>query len=189
GLAEYPELCDRAAGILQELKLSLERSLDSYAKVRRTICHSNPGAAQGGDLLLGRTGAAADDRARVAHALAGRRRLACDEGGDRLGHVRFDELRSPIFCVAADFAHYQDGFCLRIGLKHLEQVDEGRADDRIAADPHACRLAEPQTRKLPDGFIGQRAAAADDSDRASLVDVPGHDADLALAGRDDAGTV
>ena len=31
--------------------------------------------------------------------------------------------------------------------------------------------------------------AADDADRAGLVDVAGHDADLALAGRDDAGAV
>ena len=43
--------------------------------------------------------------------------------------------------------------------------------------------------ELPDGFVGERAAAGDDADAAGLVDVAGHDADLAFAGGDDAGAV
>ena len=43
--------------------------------------------------------------------------------------------------------------------------------------------------QLPDGLVGQGAGAADHADAAGLVDVAGHDADLALVGRDDAGAV
>src|SRR5690606_25303463 len=50
-------------------------------------------------------------------------------------------------------------------------------------------LAEAEIGELPDGLVGERAAAAHDADLASLVNVAGHDADLALAGRDDAGAI
>ena len=55
--------------------------------------------------------------------------------------------------------------------------------------PTQVRLAEAEVRELPDGFVGERAAAAHDADGALLVDVAGHDADLAFLGRDDAGAV
>ena len=84
---------------------------------------------------------------------------------------------------------HQDGFGLRIVLEHLQEVDERGADDRIAAQADAGRLPQPQIGELPDGFVGERAAAADDADGAGLVNVAGHDADLALPRRDDAGTV
>ena len=47
----------------------------------------------------------------------------------------------------------------------------------------------PRLRQLPDGLVGQRAAAAHHADRALLVDVARHDADLALVGRDHAGAI
>ena len=47
--------------------------------------------------------------------------------------------------------------------------------------PDAGRLAEAEIGQLPDGLVGERAAAAHHADRARLVDVAGHDADLALA--------
>src|SRR5207249_533868 len=57
-------------------------------------------------------------------------------------------------------------------------------------------LAVAALGELPHGFVSERAAAADDSDRAALVDVAGRDADAAAAvrifpdaGRDEAGTV
>ena len=46
--------------------------------------------------------------------------------------------------------------------------------------PTQVRLAQAEAGQLPDGLVGERAAAADDADRARLVDVAGHDADLAL---------
>ena len=47
----------------------------------------------------------------------------------------------------------------------------------------------PRCGQLADGFVGQGAGARDDADGAGLVNVARHDADLALAGRDDAGAV
>ena len=44
-------------------------------------------------------------------------------------------------------------------------------------------------RGLKHGFVGQRAGARNDADLAGLMNCAGHDADLAGAGRDDAGTV
>jgi len=68
-------------------------------------------------------------------------------------------------------------------------VDLVGADDRIAADADAGRLAQARAGgELPDGLVGQRAGPADEADRPRRVDVAGHDADLALARRDDART-
>ena len=61
--------------------------------------------------------------------------------------------------------------------------------DRIAADADAGGLAEAHRRGLRHRLIGERAGARDDADRAALMDMAGHDADLAFAGRDHAGAV
>ena len=68
---------------------------------------------------------------------------------------------------------------LRVGLEQLEDVDEAGAVDRVAADADAGALADAQVRELPDALVGQRARAADHADAARLVDIAGHDADLA----------
>ena len=44
-------------------------------------------------------------------------------------------------------------------------------------------------RELPDGFIGQRARAAHDTDMTGRVDVARHDAYFALTRRDHTGAV
>ena len=61
--------------------------------------------------------------------------------------------------------------------------------DRVAADSHRGGLSHAQLGDLVDRLVGERPRAADDSDAALLVDVPGHDPDLAFPGRDDPGTV
>jgi hypothetical protein len=68
-----------------------------------------------------------------------------------------------------------------VGQEHLEHVDELGALDRVAADADGRRLAEAFVGGLEHRFIGQRARARDDADRAGLEDVARHDADLALA--------
>ena len=78
-------------------------------------------------------------------------------------------------------------FGRRVGQEQLEHVDEVGALDRVAADADAVDLAEAGVGGLAHGFVGERARARDDADRARLVDVARHDADLALARRDDAG--
>src|SRR5216683_1526897 len=72
--------------------LVLHRSLDGYAEIRRTISHGNAGSPQCGDLFLGRTTAAADDRSGVTHALARWRRLTGNKCRHRLRDVLLDEF-------------------------------------------------------------------------------------------------
>ena len=48
--------------------------------------------------------------------------------------------------VAADLADHQDRLGLRVVLEQLQQVDLVGADDRVAADADARRLAEAQAR-------------------------------------------
>ena len=70
---------------------------------------------------------------------------------------------------------------VRILVEQVERVDEVGADDRIAADADAGRLADAERGQLPHRLVGQRARAGNDADAARLVDVRRHDADLALA--------
>src|SRR4029079_4427563 len=91
--------------------------------------------------------------------------------------------------LAADLADHDDAVRHGIGVEEGEDVDEVDAADGVAADADAGRLADPERRELADRLVGERAGARQDADRALLVDVARHDADLALAGGDDAGAV
>src|SRR5580704_19214102 len=63
------------------------------------------------------------------------------------------------------------------------------ADYRIAANSNTGRLPDSQQRQLIHRFIRKGARARYHADLARLVDVAGHDPDLALARRDDTGAV
>src|SRR4030095_11137013 len=102
---------------------------------------------------------------------------------------RLDELCGVLLGAAADLADHHDSPRSRIRLEELERVEERRSYDRVPTDPDSSRLPEPQRGELEDGLVRERPAARDDPDGARLVDVAGHDPDLALPGRDDAGTV
>ena len=100
-----------------------------------------------------------------------------------------EEFRALLLGAAADLADHDDGFGGIVGEEQFERIDEVRAVDRIAADADAGRLAEPRRGGLGDRLVGEGARARDDADRAGLMDMARHDADLAFAGRDDAGAV
>ncbi len=70
---------------------------------------------------------------------------------------------------------------LRVVDEPLEAVDEVGPVEGVAADADAGALAEADGGGLVHGFVRQSAAAGHDPDAAGGVDVPGHDADLALA--------
>ena len=55
--------------------------------------------------------------------------------------------------------------------------------------PIAVDWPRPRARQLADRFISKRARARHDADPSFFMNMPGHDADLAFAGRDDAGAV
>src|SRR5262249_45406261 len=133
---------------------------------------------------------AGNDRACVAHALAGRRGLSGDEGGNRLVlHILSDPAGGLLFALAADLADEKDGAGARIARESFQTVDKVEALDRIAADSDRGRLAQAEAGQLVDRFIGQGPRTGDHADLAGFMDVAGHDADLALPGRDDPRTV
>src|SRR6266852_741188 len=133
--------------------------------------------------------ASADDGAGVAHAAARRSGLPGDETDDRFFYVDLDPFGGAFFGVATDFADQNDGVSVGIFVEHFDGIEKRRADDGIAADADASGLADAEFGELVHGFIGQRAAAADDADVSLLVDAPGHNADFAFAGRDYTGTI
>src|SRR5690606_28151483 len=147
------------------------------------------GVLQGGELLVRGALATGDDGASVAHALACRRGNTGDVGNDRLGDVGLDVGRGLFLGGTTDLTDHDDRFGLRVFLEQLEDIDEVGARDRVATDTNAGRLAEAGVGGLLDRFIGQGAGTGNDTDLAWLVDVARHDADLALARRDDAWAV
>ena len=123
----------------------------------------------------------------------GRRGAAGDEADHRLlaAFLRLagEECRRFLLGRAADLADHDDRLRLRVGKEEIEYLDELGALHRIAADPDGRGLAEALVRGLEHRFIGERAGARHDADRARLEDVRRHDADLAFAGGDDARAV
>src|SRR4029079_3889533 len=126
----------------------------------------------------------------MAHAATGRGGRACDKSDHRFLVSRFDqEFGAVLFGAAADLADHDDGLGLIVAEEQRQSIDEVRAVDGIAADADAGRLAEPDGGGLRHRLVSEGARARDDADLAGLVDVAGHDADLALAGRDDPGAI
>jgi hypothetical protein len=99
---------------------------------------------------------------RVAHSSCPAAREAGDVGDDRLRHLGLDERGRLLLLVAADLADHDDRLRLGVGLEALEDVDERRADDRVAADPDDRRVAEAQLRQLVADLVGERARARDE---------------------------
>ena len=101
----------------------------------------------------------------------------------------FEERGAVLFGSPADLADHDDRLGLVVGEEHFEHFDKVRAVDRVAANPDAGRLAEPDRGRLRHRLISQGARARHDADLAAPVDMARHDADLALVGGDDAGAV
>src|SRR5262249_50102653 len=114
-------------------------------------------------------------------ATSRRRSLTGDETNHRLRHVLPDELGGVLLVRSADLAHHRHGFRLRIGLEGLEAVDEVRAVDRVAADPHARRLTHARAAELIHDLVRQCPRPAHDTDVARCADTAGNDADFRLS--------
>src|SRR5579864_7390032 len=117
----------------------------------------------------------------MSHAPTWRRGRAGDEADHGLLYLAaLDELGAIFLGRAADLADHDDRLRVGVGEKHLEDINEIRAIDRVAANADAGRLAEPDRCRLRDRLIGERAGARDDADMALLMDVTRHDSDLAF---------
>src|SRR5215217_4128014 len=174
-------------------ELALQNFGQGLAEPCRRWRHRDARRFHGGNLRLGVTLAARNDGAGMAHAAARRRGASGDEADHRflaaaLGLVD-EELRGVFFPRAADLADHHDRLGGLVGEQHLQHIDELCALHRVAADADRRGLAEAFAGGLENGFIGQRAGTRHDADLARLENVARHDADLALAGRHDAGAV
>ena len=90
---------------------------------------------------------------------------------------------------AADLADQHDRVGLGVGREELEHVEERGADDRVAADPDARRLADARVGHRLDGLVGQRPRARDDADAPLAVDGARDDAHFRPTRRCRAGAV
>ncbi len=118
----------------------------------------------------------------MPHRLARRRRETRDVGDNRLRQLGLDERRCLLLLVAADLADHDDVLGLGVGLELREDVDERRADDRVATDADDRRVAEPPLRQLVADLVGQRAGARDEADVADVKISAGMIPTLALPG-------
>ncbi len=95
-----------------------DRFLNRFAQSGRAVGNNDACGFHCFDLVICAALAASDNRARVAHAAARRRRAACDEASDRLPTAFFlllgDEFRRLFFGRATDLTDHDDGLGLRI---------------------------------------------------------------------------
>src|SRR5580692_445149 len=171
------------------LDLNSQRRHKRLPYGRWRFCHADAGRFHHFDLLRGCALAAGNDRPGVTHSASRRRGLPGDEADHRLLHVGLHKFRGGFFGIAADFTNHNHGFGLGIAIEQVERIHEVGSDDRIAADADRSRLSDATLCQLMHGFISQRAGARHDPDRTFLVYRSRHNADLALAGRDNPGTV
>src|SRR5262249_6631240 len=80
-------------------------------------------------------------------------------------------------------------FRFRVFIKQLQRINKVGSNNRIAPNADCCRLSNAALRKLVHRLIGQSSRTGNDPDISFLVDMPGHDADLAFSRRNDSGTV
>jgi len=87
--------------------------------------------------------------------------------------VLADEAGGLLFVLAADLAAHHDGIGVVVGLERVEGVDEGGADDRVAADTDGGRLAEPALGEVVDDLVRQGTGAGDEPTFPSEKMLPG----------------
>src|ERR1700730_14262836 len=133
--------------------------------------------------------AACDDRAGVAHTAPGGRRLTGDKADDRLLEVALDPRGRVFLGGAADLADHDHGVGLGIVAKKLQRIDVRRADEWIPADADTGALPQAEACELVNRLVGQGAALGHNADAAFHADVPGDDAGLRLAGRNQPGAI
>src|SRR4051794_22303490 len=185
GLRTATDAADRhrvSGGLPQDLDRDLG-DLGGGAPDAHALGLERLGLRRGGALRAG------DDRARVAHRLARRRREAGDVADDRLGDVLADELGGLLLGRAADLAAHDDQLGLVVGLEELDDVDERAPRHRVASDADDRGVAEAPLGQLVADLVGQRARARDDADVALLEEGGRDDPDVRLARRQHAWAV
>src|SRR5437867_3150952 len=165
--------------------LSPQHACDRLADPGGRIDDRHAGLAQRGDLLRRRSLSPRDDRPRVTHPAARWSGPSRNEGHERLREALAHPARRLLLRRAPDLADHHDRARLGVLSEEREDVDEARADDRVAADSDARGLADAAARELINGLVGQRPAPRDHPDMPLAMNVSWHDPDLGSPGRDD----
>ena len=122
----------------------------------------------------------------MAHALARRRALPNNQRRDGLCELwTADVLGGLLLPRASNLPDHHNSVRVRVVLEHLQNIDEGRAVHRVAADADACGLPDSQVGQLPYCLVGQRARSGDDSHPSSLMNVTWHNTHLEVLPRGD----
>src|ERR1019366_2375937 len=133
---------------------------------------------------------------RMAHAAPRRRCRTRNETSDGLPAVDSYPGSGFLLRRTANFTNHYDAVRVRVGVEQLDHVQVRGAVDRVPANADASGLAHAAASELPDGLVGQRAAARYHADVTLLVDVTGRNPNAAAtlrifarAGRDNARTI
>ena len=131
----------------------------------------------------------ADDRTGVAHAPAGRSRLAGDETYNRLCAIGFDPVGCFGFHTTADLTDHYDALGFRIVHEQFNGFFGGGTDDGVTANTDGGSDAHTGFHDLVSRFVGQGTGFRNDADIAFFEDKSGHDTHFAFTCGDDTGTV
>src|SRR5262245_57647921 len=88
-----------------------------------------------------------------------------------------------LFRRTANLANHNNTARVRVSREQLDNIQMGSAIDPVASDTHTGRLADTAAGQLPHRLIGQGAAARDDPDVSTSVDVPRRNPDTAAPHR------
>lgn len=165
----------------------------SLAQASRRALYDDSSTLQSRNLGVGTTLATRDNSTGVAHTTSWRRRDTSNEAHHRLTSidnvVLAQEVGGILLSRATNLTNHDDAVGLGVVEEDLEAVDEVGAGEGVTTNADNERLAQTGLGGLVDGLVGQSAGTGDDADAAALVDEAGHDADLALAGGDEARAV
>src|SRR5260221_9230877 len=101
----------------------------------------------------------------MAHALARRGGAPRDERHDWLAHGA--RVGGGVLLVTAtNLTTDYDGVRRVVRLKEAQAIHERRADDRVAANTDAARLADARLREERHHFVGQCSGTRDEADAA-----------------------
>src|SRR5690606_24810296 len=167
----------------------LQHFLEQLAHFGWVASGTNTASFHHFQLGVGRVGTTGDQGTGVTHAFSGRRCHTSDKANNGLGHIVFSPQSRVDFVWTADLANHDNGIGIRIVVEHLEHVDVLQTVDWVATDTDSRGLTQAQFGYLSNGFVCQRAGAADHTDAALAVNVAGHDTDLQLVRSDQTGAV
>src|SRR3984893_5062550 len=167
----------------------MQNGFEQLAHLRRVARYLDPGRLHHQQFFLGRSFAAGDDGTGAPHALARRRGDPGNEADHRFFHMILDPRGRNFLVGATDLADHDYRIRFRIVFEELQHVEMLEPVDRIAADAYRRRLSQVELGQLCNGLVGQCPRSRYHADAPFAMNVAGHDADLDLVRRDNAGAV